>query len=150
MIFSHCRDVPRAGSAVTLMQFIAAAIFAFINVALSGGPIPPFQTGVSPQIPNGNWWRWIFKPAIPYIHYISMIILFFIVQVVNNLAFKFNISMPLHMIFRSVCFIRLKFVKKILIELYVLLNINYNFITLCSRVHFKFANNQSPSNFTFI
>ena len=31
-----------------------------------------------------------------------MVILFFLVQVTNNLALNFKISMPLHMIFRSV------------------------------------------------
>ena len=31
-----------------------------------------------------------------------LVVLFFVVNVSNNLAFAFNISMPLHMIFRSV------------------------------------------------
>lgn len=32
----------------------------------------------------------------------SLVVMFFVVSVVNNYALNFNISMPLHMIFRSV------------------------------------------------
>ncbi len=35
--------------------------------------------------------------------YVFMVTLFFVVQVVNNYAFNFNIPMTLHMIFRAVC-----------------------------------------------
>ncbi len=34
--------------------------------------------------------------------YLVMVSIFFVVQVVNNYALNFNISMPLHMIFRAV------------------------------------------------
>nr|XP_053647686.1 UDP-xylose and UDP-N-acetylglucosamine transporter-like isoform X1 [Cherax quadricarinatus] len=36
-----------------------------------------------------------------YRDYMVLVVMFFIVNVTNNLAFGFNISMPLHMIFRS-------------------------------------------------
>ena len=32
-----------------------------------------------------------------------MVLLFFVVSVVNNYTFNFNIPVPLHIIFRSVC-----------------------------------------------
>jgi len=32
-----------------------------------------------------------------------MVVLFFVVSVVNNYAFNYNIPVPLHIIFRSVC-----------------------------------------------
>uniref|UniRef100_A0A0B7BPR0 Sugar phosphate transporter domain-containing protein n=1 Tax=Arion vulgaris TaxID=1028688 RepID=A0A0B7BPR0_9EUPU len=39
--------------------------------------------------------------AIPLKYYFLMVFFFFIVQTLNNYTFSFNISMPLHMIFRS-------------------------------------------------
>jgi UDP-xylose/UDP-N-acetylglucosamine transporter B4 len=39
--------------------------------------------------------------AIPIKYYLLMVFFFFIVQTLNNYTFSFNISMPLHMIFRS-------------------------------------------------
>jgi UDP-xylose/UDP-N-acetylglucosamine transporter B4 len=42
------------------------------------------------------------KSAIPLSNYTSLVVMFFIVSVLNNYALNFNISMPLHMIFRSV------------------------------------------------
>ncbi|OWF51647.1 UDP-xylose and UDP-N-acetylglucosamine transporter [Mizuhopecten yessoensis] len=41
------------------------------------------------------------KTAIPLKQYIYMVSFFFVVQVLNNYAFSFNISMPLQMIFRA-------------------------------------------------
>jgi len=35
--------------------------------------------------------------------YATMVLLFFVVSVVNNYTFNFNIPVPLHIIFRSVC-----------------------------------------------
>ncbi len=42
------------------------------------------------------------KSVIPLSKYMSLVVMFFIVSVLNNYALNFNISMPLHMIFRSV------------------------------------------------
>ncbi|KAG0718995.1 UDP-xylose and UDP-N-acetylglucosamine transporter [Chionoecetes opilio] len=39
--------------------------------------------------------------VVPIREYLVLVVLFFVVNVSNNLAFAFNISMPLHMIFRS-------------------------------------------------
>ncbi|BFZ10913.1 hypothetical protein BsWGS_13952 [Bradybaena similaris] len=41
------------------------------------------------------------RSAIPIKYYFLMVFFFFIVQTLNNYTFSFNISMPLHMIFRS-------------------------------------------------
>jgi len=40
---------------------------------------------------------------IVYRTYALMVLLFFIVSVSNNYVFSYNISVPLHIIFRSVC-----------------------------------------------
>ncbi|KAK0044770.1 UDP-xylose and UDP-N-acetylglucosamine transporter [Biomphalaria pfeifferi] len=46
--------------------------------------------------------RFLTKPSsIPIRYYILMVAFFFIVQTLNNYTFGFNISMPLHMIFRA-------------------------------------------------
>lgn len=44
------------------------------------------------------------KSTIPLSKYMSLVVMFFVVSVLNNYALNFNISMPLHMIFRSVRF----------------------------------------------
>jgi len=41
------------------------------------------------------------KPNVPMTAWTTMVIMYFIVSVVNNAALGFNISMPLHMIFRA-------------------------------------------------
>ena len=40
--------------------------------------------------------------------WIKIVIIFFIVNVINNASFKFNIAMPLYMIFRSVSYLSKK------------------------------------------
>lgn len=40
---------------------------------------------------------------LPASAYLILVVLFFITSVLNNWAFDFNIPVPLHMIFRSVC-----------------------------------------------
>jgi UDP-xylose/UDP-N-acetylglucosamine transporter B4 len=39
---------------------------------------------------------------VPLTAYVYLVILYFIVSVVNNMALSYNISMPLHMIFKGV------------------------------------------------
>ena len=40
-------------------------------------------------------------PTVPLRHYAQMTLLFFSMSYLNNWAFQFNISQPLHMVFRS-------------------------------------------------
>jgi UDP-xylose/UDP-N-acetylglucosamine transporter B4 len=40
-------------------------------------------------------------PIVPLKHYAYQTALFFSMSYLNNFAFKFNISQPLHMVFRS-------------------------------------------------
>ena len=42
------------------------------------------------------------RSSVPLSAYAYLVILYFIVSVINNLALSFNISMPLHMIFKGV------------------------------------------------
>ncbi|XP_033102484.1 UDP-xylose and UDP-N-acetylglucosamine transporter-like [Anneissia japonica] len=70
---------PGCGNLVTFAQFLIISIEGFIFTTKFG----------------------TVKPEIPVINYCYMVVLFFLVSVVNNYAINFNISMPLHMIFRS-------------------------------------------------
>lgn len=72
-------EMPGSGNIITFSQFLFIAIEGFIFTSKFGT--------VAPSIPMKN--------------YVLMVIMFFIVQVVNNLALNFYISMPLHMIFRA-------------------------------------------------
>jgi len=70
---------PGAGNIVTFVQFLVISTIGFIFTAKLGKE----------------------KPKVPISKYVLMVILFFLVQVSNNWALNFKISMPLHMIFRS-------------------------------------------------
>ncbi|XP_053319127.1 UDP-xylose and UDP-N-acetylglucosamine transporter [Spea bombifrons] len=73
------RKFPGCGNIVTFAQFLFIAIEGFI-----------FQADFGRR-----------KPAVPIRYYIIMVAMYFTVSVVNNYALNLNISMPLHMIFRS-------------------------------------------------
>lgn len=73
------RNDPSCGTMVTFMQFLFIAAEGFVNTT-------KFFTR---------------KPVIPLKSYVLMVLLFFLTSVVNNYAFAFNVSMPLHLIFRS-------------------------------------------------
>jgi UDP-xylose/UDP-N-acetylglucosamine transporter B4 len=42
------------------------------------------------------------RSSVPLTAYITLVVLYFVVSVLNNLALSYNISMPLHMIFKGV------------------------------------------------
>ncbi|KAK4316967.1 hypothetical protein Pmani_011922 [Petrolisthes manimaculis] len=71
-------EEPSSGYTITCAQFLFISVEGFIFTA---------RLGTRPNI-------------IPMKEYLVMVVLFFIVNVINNLAFRFHISMPLHMIFR--------------------------------------------------
>ncbi|KAE8616740.1 hypothetical protein XENTR_v10008876 [Xenopus tropicalis] len=90
LVFSGCcsnvvflellaRAFPGCGNIVTFSQFLFIAVEGFI-----------FQANFGRK-----------KSAIPVRYYLIMVAMFFTVSVVNNYALNLNISMPLHMIFRS-------------------------------------------------
>ena len=74
------RDEPGAGTIITFVQFFFIAVEGFIFVSNFG------QT----------------KSKIPIRNYMTLVGLYFVVSVVNNFAFYFDIPLPLHMIFRAV------------------------------------------------
>ncbi|XP_015927734.1 UDP-xylose and UDP-N-acetylglucosamine transporter [Parasteatoda tepidariorum] len=73
------RDVPGSGNLITFFQFLFIACEGFI-----------FTT---------NFGR--VKPVVPLKNYLVLVIMFFATSVLNNWALNFDISMPLHMIFKS-------------------------------------------------
>lgn len=90
MVFAGCctnvvfleflvKESPSSVNLITFMQFLALAVVGFVTTADFGRK----------------------KPVIPLSYYAKMVLMYFFVQVINNYALNFNISMPLHMIFRS-------------------------------------------------
>jgi len=73
------KAVPGSGSLITFSQFVFIAVQGFVLTMRCGTK----------------------KSAIPFREYLTLVVFFFIVNVSNNVAFAFKISMPLHMIFRS-------------------------------------------------
>lgn len=71
--------VPGSGNLITLAQFLFISVKGFIQESRFGTK----------------------KSVIPIKNYLSLVTMFFVVSVLNNYALNFNISMPLHMIFRS-------------------------------------------------
>lgn len=76
-IDSHC------GSLVTIAQFL------FITATSMGGQFEP-----------KSYWK-LKQRTIPLYFHLVLVALFFGQSIINNLAFGFHISMPLHSIFRS-------------------------------------------------
>ncbi|XP_022255714.1 UDP-xylose and UDP-N-acetylglucosamine transporter-like isoform X1 [Limulus polyphemus] len=72
-------EAPGSGNIITFAQFLVIAVEGFI-----------FSTKFGRK-----------KAVIPLSYYASLVVMFFLVSVANNYALNFNISMPLHMIFRS-------------------------------------------------
>uniref|UniRef100_UPI00358E1EDA nucleotide sugar transporter SLC35B4 n=1 Tax=Myxine glutinosa TaxID=7769 RepID=UPI00358E1EDA len=73
------REFPGAGNIVTFSQFVFISLEGFI-----------FTTDFGRK-----------QPTIPLRKYVTMVTMFFFINLVNNYALNFNITMPLHMIFRS-------------------------------------------------
>lgn len=74
------REAPSAGNVVTAAQFLFVAFEGLWSVA--------------------EWGRR--SPQIPVRKYLVVVALFFLTNVANNLALNFRVSVPLHIIFRSV------------------------------------------------
>jgi UDP-xylose/UDP-N-acetylglucosamine transporter B4 len=79
VILCPCREDPAAGHTITFFQFLFIAVEGF------------FVTTKCLTVRN----------KVPITDYMKMVCLFFVVSVMNNYAFSFNIPLPLHMIFRS-------------------------------------------------
>jgi len=73
------KEDPGIGNLVTFCSFLFITVQGFFFTARCGS----------------------IKPNVPITAWTTMVIMYFIVSVVNNAALGFNISMPLHMIFRA-------------------------------------------------
>ena len=51
------------------------------------------------------------RSSVPISAYVYLVILYFIVSVINNLALSYKVSMPLHMIFKGVSYPTTYFVE---------------------------------------
>lgn len=73
------KEDPGAGNLLTFVQFLFVALVGFCTVGKFGTA----------------------KRIIPFRKYLGLVGFFWTTSVLNNYAFNFNISMPLHMIFRA-------------------------------------------------
>lgn len=75
------------GSTITFCQFLIVTILSYY-------PNSDFKTS--------NWKRLYLKPSkIPIWKWVVLVCLYFLNSLMNNLVWKYNISIPLHIIFRS-------------------------------------------------
>ncbi|KAG2202016.1 hypothetical protein INT46_008416 [Mucor plumbeus] len=77
-------DAPKSGQLITFGQFLFVAVEGLRNQIIWGKYGPKLKPTV---VPLSNW--------------LFLVTMFFIVSVLNNLALGYNISVPLHIIFRS-------------------------------------------------
>lgn len=79
--------LPRAGSLITLA--------AFLGVTICFGPSQL-------HVPAGGArWPRLRPPLVPLSHWAVLVAMFFTTNWLNNLAFAFQVPMPIHIIFRS-------------------------------------------------
>ncbi|KAM3588331.1 golgi uridine diphosphate-N-acetylglucosamine transporter [Umbelopsis sp. WA50703] len=85
-------DAPKSGQLITLGQFLFVAMEGLLY-------------HVQWPSPAGTWWPTFLpslKPrAVPIQRWVILVVVFYLVSALNNIALGFNISMPLHIIFRS-------------------------------------------------
>lgn len=95
-----------AGPLLTLLQFSLIVVANLPAVISCGGRGRSTGTGAAADAApprmlcrvGGCGWR---RTHIPFIHYAAQTVLFFAMSYLNNVAFYFNISQPLHMVVRS-------------------------------------------------
>ncbi|KAH7938256.1 hypothetical protein HPB49_021986 [Dermacentor silvarum] len=73
------KEHPGCTNLITFSQFLFIAIEGFI-----------FATNFGKR-----------RPVVPLKHYVTLVVMFFLVSISNNHALSYDISMPLHMIFKS-------------------------------------------------
>lgn len=77
-------DFPRAGSLITLFQFVL--------ISLHGLPRHIIWTSYGPRLA---------PTQIPISRYLIQVLLFYSISLLNNAAFAYDIPMSVHIIFRS-------------------------------------------------
>lgn len=78
------KDAPKSGEMITFGQFLLVAV-----------------EGLGHQVTWGKYGVSLKKTAVPLSHWLLLVTLFFVVSLLNITALSYNISIPLHIIFRS-------------------------------------------------
>ncbi|KAK9456526.1 UAA transporter family-domain-containing protein [Dipodascopsis uninucleata] len=78
------KEHPFSGNLITFVQFSLVATEGYLHFFDISRP--PFFLG---------------KPHVPFIRYVFSVIMFFLVSILNNSVWKYHISVPVHIIFRS-------------------------------------------------
>jgi UDP-xylose/UDP-N-acetylglucosamine transporter B4 len=82
-------EYPKSGSLITFSQFLLVSLYGLPRfVSLTRGPLYIPIPRLRPR-------------RLPLTSYLIQVGLFYFVSLLNNLAFGYNIPMPVHIIFRS-------------------------------------------------
>ncbi len=82
-------EYPKSGSLITFSQFLLISLYGLPKfIEFTHGPLNIPIPRLRPR-------------RLPLTVYLIQVALFYLVSLLNNLAFGYNISMPVHIIFRS-------------------------------------------------
>jgi hypothetical protein len=94
----------KAGALLTFFQYALVAVMTARHAFTFGGKAaaPSSAPSSSSSAAAAGLFGVIRKPTqVPLHHYVQMAALFAVMSLLNNAAFAFNISQPMHMVFRS-------------------------------------------------
>ncbi|KAH0839556.1 UAA transporter family-domain-containing protein [Lanmaoa asiatica] len=103
---------PHSGILITFFQFLIVSLYALPSQLVFSGPVKSVETNGCPkQHENGGhekrhdtrttWLPRLRKRRVPLLPYFAQVALFFVLSVLNNAAFAYDIPMSVHIVFRS-------------------------------------------------
>jgi solute carrier family 35 (UDP-xylose/UDP-N-acetylglucosamine transporter), member B4 len=99
---------PAAGPLLTLLQYVVVAVVLLPSILTTSTPPHDHDTHHLKPPTLRQLLPWPFSQTlrlaptlVPRLHYVGMAGLFALMSLLNNMAFAFNITQPLHMVFRS-------------------------------------------------
>lgn len=93
------REIPNLGTLITLLHFVSTMVLALPS-QLERSPRK------APDEKRSSWWsgnrglRWK-KNRVPLYRWMVQVVLYASTSLLNNVAFAFDVPMPVHIIFRS-------------------------------------------------
>jgi hypothetical protein len=97
---------PRCSDKIPWADKKAGALLTFLQYALVAAITSRHAFALAAPKPGGSGGGWLplvrrLPTTVPLVHYVQMAGLFAVMSLLNNVAFAFNISQPMHMVFRS-------------------------------------------------
>lgn len=97
------KEVPNGAHLVTFVQHLVLAVGPLPRM-LMRDVAPSYQRASTPAASSSGWRSlgWRLRPRnVPFDRYLLMVSLFFVSNLLNNLAFQYRISVPFQVVFRS-------------------------------------------------